>query len=388
MDLTTLTYLLIVAIAYLGYDAVRHPPDAILEAEAIGSYEKTALSPGLVSDVLNEEVERISATPTIMTRPKIRIGRLSGLAVGLAESMKLQAVAYALQAQFGYRFDQIKLSLYGEGGTAKVLVAGMGRQRMSSFQEQLTLEQGETIVGLIQRATLIGMAHIDPYLTALSEVQRHAQDKDFKTAETISNDAMAALPPTPTSFERSLFENLNGLIALFRGDAKSAHEWFERAEASCPDNTAADAVTILNLAFADIQIDRDAEAVAHIQQLLRDKPPTDKVLLSTAYMTMAAGQLGSTHDLNEADITIAKAIEAYPEGSSAYDLWADIKREKGDVAAAERMHIKALETSPSFENYGEIATLYFRLAWRENQPVLRSPYTDPELGAVHPAKGG
>ena len=261
--------------------------------------------------------------------------------------MKLQAVAYALQAQFGYRFDQIKLSLYGEGGTAKVLVAGMGRQRMSSFQEQLTLEQGETIVGLIQRATRIGMAHIDPYLTALSEVQRHAQDKDFKTAETISNDAMAALPPTPTSFERSLFENLNGLIALFRGDPKSAHDRFERAEASCPENTAADVVTILNLAFADIQIDRDAEAVAHIQQLLRDKPPTDKVLLSTAYMTMAAGQLGSTHDVNEADVTIEKAIEAYPEGSSAYDLWADIKQEKGEVAAAQHLHIKALETSPA-----------------------------------------
>lgn len=45
--------------------------------------------------------------------------------------------------------------------------------------------------------------------------------------------------------------------------------------------------------------------------------------------------------------------------------------------------VKALESSTSLENYGEIAALYFRLAWRENQPVMRSPYINRELGGVH-----
>ena len=116
--------------------------------------------------------------------------------------------------------------------------------------------------------------------------------------------------------------------------------------------------------------------------LLRDKPPTDKVLLSTAYMTLAAAQLG-VHDVNGADRAIAKAIEAYPEASSAYDLWSDIKREKGDEAQAELLHRKALENSVSFENYGEIAALYFRMAWRNDQPVMRSPFSNPTLGGVH-----
>lgn len=387
MDLTTLTYVLLLMVGYLGFDAAMHPPDAILEAEAIGTFEKTTINVALVDDVLNQEAQRIAATPTVMTRPVIRVGRLEGLAMGVAEAMKMQAVAYALQAQLGYRPDQIKVSLFGEGGAAKVLVTGTGHQRMTSFQQQLTLEPGETIVDLLQRAAVVGMAHIDPYITALNEMQSHAGDKDFTHAQTIIKFAMAGLAPTPQSFERSLFENLNGLIALFNGDAKAAHDWFERAEASCPDNTIADAVTSVNAAFAELQIDHDREAADHIEMLLRDKPPTDKVLLGTAYMTLAAAQLG-LHDVNGADRTIAKAVEAYPEASGAYDLWSDIKREKGDAAQAERLHRKALENSVSFENYGEIAALYFRLAWRNDQPVMRSPFSNPTLGGVHASQRG
>jgi len=384
MDLTTLTYLLMLVVGFLSVDAAMHPPDAILEAEAIGTFEKTTLTAALVDDVLNQEVQRISATPSVMTRPVIRVGRLQGLAMSVAEALKMQSVAYALQAQLGYRPDQIKLSLFGEAGAAKILVTGTGHQRMASFQQQVTLEPGETIVDLVRRATVIGMAHIDPYITALNEMQTHADDKNFAHAEAIVRFALAALPPTPESFERSLLENLNGLMALFRNDAKAAHEWLERAEASCPDNTLADAVTSVNTAFADLQLDHDAEAVRHMEWLLREKPPADKVLLSTAYMTMAAGQLG-VHDVDGADLSIAKAIEAYPEASSAYDLWADIKREKGDEAQAARLHRKALENSVSFENYGEIAALYFRMAWRENQPVMRSPFSNPDLGGLQGA---
>ena len=387
MDLTTLTYVFLLAIGFLGFDAAIHTPDTILEAEAIGTFDKTTVNAGLVNDVMSQTVQEISATPTVMTRPVIRVGRLQGLAMSLAQSVKMESVAYALQAQLGYRPDEIKISLYGEGGTARALVTGTGHQRMTSFQQQLSLEPGETMVDLVQRATMVGMAHVDPYITALNEMQKHANDKDFTHAETIITYAMAGLPPTPENFERSLFENLNGLIALFKGDANAARDWFLRAEDSCPDNTLADAVTSVNAAFADIQTDHDQLAVDHIQMLLRDKPPTDKVLLGTAYMTLAAAQLG-VNDAKGADRSIAKSIEAYPEGSSAYDLWADVKREQGDTAEADRLHEKALEKSVSFENYSEIAALYFRLAWRENQPVMRSPFSNPTLGGVHATKRG
>lgn len=382
MDFTTLTYVLILVVGYLGFDAAMHPPDAILEGDAVGAFQNTTITASLVDDVLNEEVLRISATPSILSKPAIRVGRLRGLAMSVAEALKMQSVAYAFQAQLGYNPDRIKVSLYGEGGTAKVLVTGMGGERMASFQEEVALQQGETIVGLLQRATLIGMAHIDPYTTALTEIQDHADDKNFANPEAIIKFAMSSEPPTPENYQRALFENLNGLIALFKDDPGTAHDWFERAATSFPDTSPAAAVADLNMAFADMQLGRDAEAVEHIDHMLRYQRPTDKVLLSTAYMTLAAAQLGM-RDVNAADETIAKAIDAYPRGSSSYDLWADIKREKGEAAAADRMHLKALENSIAFENYGEIATLYFRLAWRNNEPMMRSPFTNPRLGAMH-----
>jgi tetratricopeptide (TPR) repeat protein len=382
MDLTTLSYVLVFVLGYLGVDAAMHPPDVIFEAQTVGTFDKTTISTGLVDEVMKHEVQRISATPTVMTKPVMRIGRLEGLAMSLAEATKLQSVAYALQAQLGHRPDEIKISLFGEGGTAKVLVSGTGRQRMASFQQQLVLEPGETIVDLLQRATLVGMAHIDPYITALNEMQNHADDKNFTAAQSIIKFAMAGLPPTPQSFERALFENLNGLMALFNGDTAAARKWFDRAEISCPDHTPADAVIRLNAAFADLQLDRDREAVEHVKLLLRDKAPADRSLLSTTYVTLAAAYLGSG-DAEAAERTIAKAVEADPESATAYDLWADIKRERGDEAEAERLHHKALENSAGFENYAEIAALYFRLAWRDHQPVMRSPYSNPKLDPVH-----
>lgn len=376
MDLTSLTYLFMLLVGFLGVDAAMHPPDAILDGEASAAFKDT-INSTMVGDVLNGEVARISSTATIMTRPVIRVGQLQGVAMSIAQTFKMEQVAYALQAQLGHQPDQIKVSLFGEGGTAKVLITGTSHRHMAPFQQELVQQQGETILALLQRAAVTGMAHIDPYVTALSEVQTHAADKDFAEAESIIHDAMNRLPPTPESFDRSLFENLNGLIALFRNDVEEAHDWFIRAEASCPDFTTADAVSAVNAAFADVQTGDYKNAAARMDRLLRDKPPTDRVMLSTAHMTLAAADMGlRNQDAAEQELT--KATTIYPQGSSAYDLWSDIKRAQGDNAAADRMHQKALETSAAFENYAEIATLYFQLAWSDNKAVMRSPYSNPD----------
>jgi hypothetical protein len=55
----------------------------------------------------------------------------------------------------------------------------------------------------------------------------------------------------------------------------------------------------------------------------------------------------------------------------------------GQELQADALRRKALENSDSFENYSEIAALYFRLAWRDHQPVMRSPFSNPSLGGVH-----
>src|SRR6185503_7505384 len=108
--------------------------------------------------------------------------------------------------------------------------------------------------------------------------------------------------------ERSLFENLQGILALFRGNQNDAHTWFGLAAKSNPNNTAA----MLNLAFAHLQIGEYQEAADGMQRLLRDAPTFDRILISTGYVTWGAALLG-LRDVNGADHMLAKAIEANPK---------------------------------------------------------------------------
>src|SRR4051812_9335510 len=100
-------------VGLLGVDVAMHPPDVILDGQGLGT-EKTSVNATLIEDVLKQEVEQISATPTVMAKPVLRVGRLQGFAMSVAEAMKMESVAYAFQAQLGYRPDEIKISLFNE----------------------------------------------------------------------------------------------------------------------------------------------------------------------------------------------------------------------------------------------------------------------------------
>jgi tetratricopeptide (TPR) repeat protein len=378
MDLTTLTMLVMLAMAAVGLDTVWHPTEVILEASTAGKIDKATVDENMINGILKSEVDRISSTPTLMAKPRVKLASQGGIGMAIASAANMQSVAYALQTKVGIQPDQIRIALFSEDGAIKVLVTGSGGQRVRSFEQQVEQQKGETVVALLHRAALVGMARIDPYLTALNLMQRHSGDKDFADAETLINFAKSQIPPTPLSVERSLFENLQGILALFRGNQNDAHTWFGLAAKSNPKNTA----TALNLAFAHLQIGEYREAADGMDQLLRETPTLDRILISTAYVTWGAALLG-LHDVNGADHMLAKAVDANPTSSIAWDMWSEVKREKGDTAQSDQLHQQALSVSGNFDNYAEIAALYFQLAWQGNQPIVRSKFANPAVVSVH-----
>src|SRR3954447_13172357 len=98
-------------VGLLGVDVAMHPPDVILDGQGLGT-EKTSVNAALIEDVLKQEVERVSSTPTVMAKPVIRVGRMQSFAMTVAQAVKMESVAYALQAQLGYHPDEIKISLF------------------------------------------------------------------------------------------------------------------------------------------------------------------------------------------------------------------------------------------------------------------------------------
>lgn len=378
MDLTTLTMLVFLAVAAVGADTVMHPTQVILQTASAGKLENATISDTMINGIVRREIDQISDTPTLMGRPRVDLGKQGGVGMAIATAINMQNVAFALQNQAGYQPDKITLTLFSEDNMPKVLVTGTGTAQTHSFEQLVVQQKGETVIDLLHRAALVGMSRIDPYLTALSLMQRHASDQDFTDAETLITFAKSQLPPTPLNSERSLFENLQGILALFRGSKTDARAWFLVASKSDPDNFAA----ILNLAFADLELGHYQEAANRMQDLLSSPPTFNPILVSTGYVTWGAALLG-LDDINGADHKLRRALRANPHSSIAWDLWSEMKRQKGDVAEADRLHQEALQSSGTFENYAEVAALYFQLSWQRNAPVMRSLFANPDKTSHH-----
>jgi len=132
----------------------------------------------------------------------------------------------------------------------------------------------------------------------------------------------------------------------------------------------------------DIQLNDYRKAADRMQELIRLAPPENKALLATAYMTWGAALMG-LHDLPGADRMLAKSVGINPDSSSAFGLWAEAKELAGDQAAAHKYTHKSREVSATFENYGEVAALYFQLAWRDDQPVTLNKFSNPTIVTFH-----
>jgi tetratricopeptide (TPR) repeat protein len=115
---------------------------------------------------------------------------------------------------------------------------------------------------------------------------------------------------------------------------------------------------------------------------VRLAPPQNKVLLATAYLTWGAALMG-LKDFNQADRVLALAIEANPGSSTALHLRSEERALAGDKDGAAKYAQQAKEETTSFENYAEVAALYFQLSWGTNQPITRNEFSNPGVVTFH-----
>lgn len=377
MDLTTLGAALLLALGLLGANAVIYANSIIVEVAAPPKTDKIVIDQATLAQEFEDQVFKIAKVTSVVLPPEIYASNDQGIGMALAKEAKLENVAYALQAELGYNPDKLRYALFIEDGSLRGVVSGTGHN-VGSFRQVLVPQKDETVLAFVRRGALWGASQIAPYVTALYLVQLHAPDKDFDDAIALIEQAKAKLPPAPINFDRSAFDNLLGIIALFRNDPKAARASFELAMTEYPP----DSVPVLNAAFTDLQLDQNQRAADRMEVLVRNAPPDNKVLLGTAYLTWAAAEM-SLRDYQRADQLLAQSARTNPDSTMALDLWAELKDLMGDKATATELRQKTLQSSETFENYGEVATLYFRLAWRDNQPITRSNFGNPAVVTFH-----
>ncbi len=377
MDLTTIAIAVMIALGLLGADTVINSSSVAIEVAIAPKVDNISVDETTLADEFKDQFDAISSTLSLVHPPEIRSRDQQGLGMALAEAVNAQKIGFALQHQFGFKPDNIRFTLFVDHGALRGLVHGHSHL-IGNINQVMIPHEGEALIAFVQRCALWSASQLAPYSTALHLLQKHAVDNDFTDVVALVEHAKSLLPATPTSFDRALFDNLLGLVALFKNDPQAARKAFDAAMFGDPTNP----VAFLNAALTDIQLNDYHKAADRMAELVRIAPPASKVLLATAYMTWGAARLG-LRDLPGADRMLAKAVEANPQSSTAFALWAEAKKLAGDKEAADRLERKAHEEAATFENYAEIAALYFHLAWRDDEPVTRNKFSNPTIVTFH-----
>jgi tetratricopeptide (TPR) repeat protein len=379
MDLTTLTYLVLLGIGLIGTDAIAHHDSVLVEVSSAPKTDKITvdqqtLTTGFKDDLY--EITRVVTTQSIAPRD-IVVSEDQGIGMAIAKAANLEGVAYALQTQFDVAPDTIRFSLYIQDGQLRGFVSGHSN-RLGYFRNIMIPKKDEALMQFVHRCALWGASQLAPYATAIYLLQHAAATGKFGPLVHLVTQAEARLPPTPTSYDRALFDNLLGLVALFNNDPKAAQQEFRDAMLDDPT----DPVPFLNAALTDLQLGDKLKAADRMEELLRIAPPKNKVLRMTAYMTWSTA-LMRLNRLPQADRMLAKATRIDPQSAAAFSLWAEEKRLAGEAAAAARLDKRAGMASATFENYAEVAALWFHLPWQENQPVIRNKFVNPTVVSYH-----
>jgi tetratricopeptide (TPR) repeat protein len=376
MDPTTLLTAIVVALGLLGADAVMNSGSVIVDIAPPPKIEGMSIDKATLEVEFEDRLNAIARTNSVVRPIEIRPSSEMGLGMALAETAGVQSVAIALEGSVGVKPDRLRFALYTEGDQLRGLVSGS--HLTTNFRAVMTPYKDEKLLAFVQRSALWGASQLAPYTTTLYLLEQHAVDKDFTDVIALTEHAKALLPPTPRSFDRGLLENVIGLVALFGNDKQRARDAFDRSMRSDPT----DPVPFLNAAFTDLEFDDNQRAADRMAQLIRLAPPANKALLSTAYFTWGAALMG-LKDLKNANLMLAKAVEINPSSATALHLWSEAKELEGDKAAAARLEREAMAQTASFENYAEVAALYFHLSWGDNQPITRSEFANPGVVSFH-----
>jgi tetratricopeptide (TPR) repeat protein len=373
MDFATLFFAFSMVMGLVTFDTIRTSDRAVVEVAPLPKLEKVSIDQVTVEQEFAEQLNKVARVASIVIAPEIRRQTDVGVVKAISNMLRIADLTNAVEADLGYASDRMRLALFTDEGKMGAVISGTGK-RVGRFRVMAYPTANETFIEFVRRCSLVGASHLAPYGTALYLVQNGARGGDVAPAKRLAERAIAALPDTPESFERSLLENVQGLAALIEKDLGRAHAIFRKATLSSPRNSAA----ILNLAFVDIQMGKFDEAEVHIREMMAEAAPENPVLHSTALMTQAAALIGMGRPADAA-LALSRATEVNPDNSSAWYLWGRLRESMGDRAAGAQLIRRAYQSTDALENYAEVAVLYFALPYKPGMGLTESPFRNPEV---------
>jgi predicted Zn-dependent protease len=218
------------------------------------------------------------------------------------------------------------------------------------------------------------MERIQPYRAALHRFTEivAAHGTDFAPVLGIIERELGRPVNPDTLDERAYLSNLAGIVALMRRDTDAAEAAFRSAIEARPGFE----VGRINLAFGLVQRDHYRAAIDLLEPLVEGgfvrqfSAIAGRLgpLRATLHNTLGIARWG-LGDLDGADREFRRATEAHPESEAAFTYWSQLLAERGNMPGAAAMAAAARANSATFQNYPEVAGLYFWMSPRNSQPL-------------------
>ena len=368
LDFTSLMYAIVFGFGIFGLDAAWNAGTVKTDVQISDTLGSAGIRPEFATVVFDRELREVFSTASLVKAPVVRSSHDKTFVSIMAESVGLKNATAAFQDLFGLHPVKILATLTTESAQPRLEIVGEAGER-GTFYLSLEAEIGETAIALIRRGAIGAATRLDPYHTALYLLDPPAGEPDIARAKRVLDDAIAAQAPTPINAIRGRFHNLRGIVALLEEDKMAAAKLFEQAVADDPDLVAAH----INLAFTRVEQDRYADAAMitrHILQARRRGLPT---ALVSAANTISGVVAWTQKDYQAAERFFAAAVDAEPTVTDANIYWGRMLTEIGRAEEGRKRIRQGEANLVGFENYAEVATLYFWLTEKDNMPLQRRP---------------
>ena len=373
MDPVSIAMAAAMVFGLLSADAVVSANTVTVNVSVPPAVASTGLSQDVAERVFTSEIWRMSQARSLLSPASVRSSRDPTIVGVVANALKLDGFTAALQDLFGLERPRVNASIiYQDANRSRLLISGITGQT-TNFSLQLDGEAGAE--ALLRRGATETMEQFEPYRSALYyfEQSLNARSNDFSRTKAVAERELARVPSAETIVRRAFLENLLGVVALMENDKAGAARRFRNSFTTHPIFH----VGRLNLGFVLIELDRYQEAIDLLTPLTRvTLSPSAAMsgafapLFEALHSTIGVARWG-LGDLDGAELSFRDAVRAFPETEAAYTYWARLLRDRGRTAEAEEKEAIARVNALTFDNYPEVANLFFWMNHKDNQPLVR-----------------
>jgi len=402
MEFLSLSLMLLASsVVGIAVDTYWYPKSIDIEVVDQGD-SPAGIGNGTVTTIIRHQVDRMAKTPSLVSRPHMRPSNEQGFVSAVGEMAGLTPVINLVRGAFQDTPDRLTLGVYQEGG--KLTIYGSGTtadlpRRFELFEIRTIQAEGEAMADTIKRATVSGVARLDPYLAML-----HLLAEDASTGDTRYGDrALEIVGATKRYFHglsgrsallaRSL--NVEGLVHLRRGDmdkaAAALDEGLRHADPASLEVTSA--LLRMNRTLINILKGETEGAAAGLARLLAESRDFGKrfgsrvVSSESVVFALSEGEVGFLRSYadtllgalalrrgraQEAEGHLKRAVERFPDQIAALSLLADIAAAGGRAAEEREYRDAVIGKSLARELYHEAALAHMRLVYASNALTLTS----------------